>query len=348
MKEVAVIGHFNFGENCYNGQTIKTKIVTDELDKQLGNNEVLKFDTAGGFKSLFKAPFLCRTALKSAKNIIIFPAHNGVRVYSPLLMFFKKFFKERKLYYVVIGGWLPKFIAKKRILSSILKKFDKIYVETTVMQISLEKMGFKNIEIMQNCKELTILSEKELQYFHQPPFKLCTFSRVNKMKGIEDAVNVINAINKEKGEVIYALDIYGMVDKGQEQWFENLKKSFSKNVKYCGAIPPEKSVEVLKNYFALIFPTHYFTEGIPGTIIDAFSSGLPVIYSKWQSANDILDKTTGIEYEFDNIDQFKKVLIEVLENPKIINDKRKNCIEKANNYIPCSAVKILVDEIRKI
>ena len=31
MKKVAVIGHFAYGLECLDGQTIKTKIVTEEL-----------------------------------------------------------------------------------------------------------------------------------------------------------------------------------------------------------------------------------------------------------------------------------------------------------------------------
>lgn len=42
MKKVCVIGHFGFKENLLNGQTIKTKIVTDELQAQLGDDQVVK------------------------------------------------------------------------------------------------------------------------------------------------------------------------------------------------------------------------------------------------------------------------------------------------------------------
>ena len=51
---VAVIGHFAFGKECFDGQTVKTKIVTNELCRQLGNDEVLKLDTAGGKSTLLK------------------------------------------------------------------------------------------------------------------------------------------------------------------------------------------------------------------------------------------------------------------------------------------------------
>ena len=49
MKKVCVIGHFGFGKELLNGQTIKTKTVTIELEKQLGKDQVVKIDTHGLF-----------------------------------------------------------------------------------------------------------------------------------------------------------------------------------------------------------------------------------------------------------------------------------------------------------
>ena len=40
--KASVLGHFGEGKNLLNGQTIKTKIVTEELENQLGAENVLK------------------------------------------------------------------------------------------------------------------------------------------------------------------------------------------------------------------------------------------------------------------------------------------------------------------
>ena len=57
MKKVSVIGHFAVGHQYLNGQTIKTKIVTGELERVLGSDQVGIVDTHGGPKTLLKAPF---------------------------------------------------------------------------------------------------------------------------------------------------------------------------------------------------------------------------------------------------------------------------------------------------
>lgn len=343
---VAVIEHFAFGKECLDGQTVKTKIVTDELCKQIGNDDVLKFDTAGGKSILLKAPFQCLKALKTAKNVIIFPAHNGLRVYAPLLSVFRKFFKNRKLHYVVIGGWLPEFLKTRKSLAKRLKRFDGIYVETNTMKRALEEQGFKNIVIMPNCKDLKILKPEELVYPAGEPYKLCTFSRVMKEKGIEDAVNAVKVINEEVGRTVYTLDIYGQVDSSQTQWFENLQTTFPNYIEYKGVVDYDKGVEVLKNYFALLFPTRFYTEGIPGTIIDAYAAGVPIISAKWESFSDIIDEgATGFGYEINNVSDLTKHLENVVYNTKCISDLKLNCLEKSRYYLPCSIVKILIEKL---
>lgn len=344
---LSVIGHFGFGRNFSDGQTIKTKIITKELDKNFGESEVLKIDTHGAkLISLLKAPFQAVKALKRANNVIIFPAHNGVKIFVPLLTFFRKFFKKRKLHYVVIGGWLPEFLKNKPKLTKKLKKFDYIYVETTTMQNALAEQEVANVVVMPNCKNLKILDASELVYPNGVPYRLCTFSRVMKEKGIEDAVDAVTTINERYGKIIYTLDIYGQVDANQTEWFENLKQEFPEYINYCGLADADKSVEVLQNYFALLFPTRFYTEGIPGTIIDAYSAGVPVISAKWESFSDVVDNgITGSGYEFGNVDELKAVLLKIADEPKIILDMKQACIEKAKHYCPETALTVLINNL---
>ena len=81
------------------------------------------------------------------------PAHNGVKFFTPVLTALNRFFK-RKLFYIVIGGWLPEYLKDKKGLEKRLKKFDGIFVETHTMEAALQNKGFKNIFVMPNCKDL--------------------------------------------------------------------------------------------------------------------------------------------------------------------------------------------------
>lgn len=344
MKKVSVIGHFAFGKTYLDGQTVKTKVITEELQNRLGKDQVIQIDTHGGRKTLLKAPFQVFGALRKSGNVLILPAHNGLRVYAPLLSFLKKFFRGRKIHYAVIGGWLPQFLTKRKGLAKSLKKFDGIYVETRTMKSALEEQGFENIFIMPNCKKLTALKENELVYPKEIPYKLCTFSRVMREKGIETAVNAVERVNERLGYTAYSLDIYGQVDTAQTEWFENLKARFPSGVRYCGCIEADKSTAVLQNYFALLFPTHFYTEGIPGTVIDAYAAGVPVISAKWESYCDVVDEgKTGIGYEFDNEEEFEDILLSAANAPQALLDMKADCIKKAEDYMPETAVRIMAE-----
>lgn len=344
MKKVCVIGHFGFGKELLNGQTIKTKIVTEELERQLGKKQVMKIDTHGGVKSLLKLPFQAFSALKKCDNIIIFPAHNGLRIITPILSVENKLF-HRKLHYVVIGGWLPNFVENRRTLKNLLQRYDYIYVETSTMKKMLKEKGFRNIDIMPNCKNIPILSEKELTYTASEPYKLCTFSRVMKEKGIEDAICAVKQVNNQLGRIACILDIYGQIDSNQTEWFEDLRQKFPDFIRYCGCVDADKSVEILKDYYALLFPTHFYTEGIPGTIIDAYAAGVPVISAKWESFDDVVDEgKTGFGYEFGCCELLSIEINKCLKNKNEFIIKR-NCIKKAEEYILTNSVGILIKNL---
>lgn len=334
MCKVGICGHFGENKNLLNGQTIKTKILTEELKNMLGEKAVITVDTYGWKHSPVKLLIKCYLLIKKCENIVILPAQNGVRVFVPLFLALNKIF-NRKLHYVVIGGWLPNLLAKNDKLKERLKKFDGIYVETHSMVKALQKLGLENIKYLPNFKRLDILQDDELIYATDEPYKLCTFSRVTKEKGIEDAINAVKNINNNLGRIVYTLDIYGQVDDNYRARFEELKKAFPNYISYKGKVNYKDSVKVLKNYFALLFPTYHKTEGIPGTIIDAYAAGLPVLASRWDSANEIIEHgLTGFIYDYEKRTRLEDLLINIAKTPDNINKMKKNCLKRARQYTP--------------
>ena len=344
MKKVSVIGHFAVGRQYLNGQTIKTKIVAGELERVFGSDQISAIDTHGGRKTLLKAPFQVIHALKDSRNVVILPAKNGLRVYAPLLAVCRPFFRNRKLHYVVIGGWLPQFLETRKWLAKALMRFDCIYVETNAMKMALEEQGFANVCVMPNCKELTALSESELVFPELEPYKLCTFSRVMREKGIEEAVEAVKTVNDALGRQVFSLDIYGQIDSAQTDWFTQLQKQFPVFVRYGGMVPFDKSVEVLKEYFALLFPTCYEGEGFAGTLIDAFSAGVPVVASDWKYNGEIVNDRVGYIYPTGNQTAFVNILMEISGNPDMILGKKRACLEETQKYRVDQALRILIDQ----
>ena len=346
MFIVTVIGHFGNGLISNDGQTIKTKTITKELQKAVGIENVNSIDTHGGLKTLIIAPTIISKAFHNSSNVLILPAQNGLRIFGPLMAFWKRKNKHVKIHYVVIGGWLTSFLEDHKFLLNSLKRFDGIYVETKHMKKELQKKGFDNVIVMPNCKQLVIKQKEALVYRTEEPYKVCTFSRVMKEKGIEDAVESVKKVNEHFGKTVYKLDIYGQIDANQTDWFNEYRKSFPDYIQYKGVIPYYESSDVIKDYFFLLFPTRFYTEGIPGTIIDALAAGVPSVCSKWENYSDVIDDgVNGIGYEFMNNGELIKVLIYYADHPQEIYDMKRNCIVKAQSFSPQKVIEILTSRL---
>ncbi len=343
MYKVAICGHFGGNKKFFDGQTTKTKNLYEVLAEKYGENEIYVIDTYNWRKNPFMLLKKCVTASKKSKNIIILPAHNGVKVFVPLFTRLKKIFNF-SLFYDVIGGWLPSFVKDKKGLQKNLKKIDKIFVETNKMKKDLEKMDFDNIEKLVNFKTIKPIKAENLKLKFNKPYHICTFSRVMKEKGIENIVNVVKKINKK--EILYTLDIYGPVDDKYRDDFEKLQSSFPNYIKYKGCIDSNLSTKIIQNYYLLIFPTRFKTEGIPGTIIDSYFSGVPVIATRWENVFDIVDdnKTGYIVDMYDDV-QLEEKLLFCLDKKNVVGLK-ENTLIKAQEFVADVAIEKLIKYLK--
>lgn len=344
MGRICVCGAFRLWDVPKGGQEVKTCILADALETKYG--KIYRIDTLAK-NSRIKMPFQLLWAMITCTDVVILPAHNGLVVLSKLLSKLNKLF-HRHLHYSVIGGWLQDLLPNHLDVMKALHDFTGIYVETKTMMDALQKLGFTNVYVVPNCKPLSIINKNDLDTSYSEPYKLVTFSRVTEKKGIGTAANIVMKLNNKYGRKVFTLDIYGPVDPGEdERWFAELRKSFTDDITYRGNAPFDKSVEVLSGYFALLFPTQYFTEGIPGTIIDAYAAGVPVIASKWKSFADVVeDGVTGLGYKFNTTTDLEKIMEKIITDPSIITDLKQGCIRKANDFLPQNAIKPLIDRIK--
>lgn len=344
---VGICGHFGKGKIYTDGQTIKTKMITSELENEFGEKNIYKVDTNSWGINPISFFCECIKLLRYCDHVIILPAQRGIKVFAPLFVIFNNIFKV-KLYYIVIGGWLPELIKKYKILKIFLKHFDKIYVETTQVILQLNNMGINNTVQLKNFKDISIINEEQLLYYKNEPFKICTLSRVMEQKGIEDVIQVVKSINDKMGKDVYLLDIYGPIDEKYKEKFNEIIKNFPSSIKYKGIVDYKETSEVLKNYYILIFPTKFITEGIPGTIIDAYAAGVPVLASRWNSYNDIIEEgKTGFSYKFNNLEDMEKKLIFLMNNTDIVNNIKKHCLKKAIENNSKTVIKKLIDDIKE-
>lgn len=343
--KIGVCGHFGGKEIFLDGQTIKTKMVHEALCVHFGEENVKKVDTYSIKKRLLSVLFGTVKLFGTCDACVMLPAQNGIKIFSPLFSTLKKIFRK-KIYYAVIGGWLPSLLEGKEKLQDSLRGFDGIFVETATMKAALENIGFANVTVLPNFKKLNMVDEALIPSEFTTPYKLCTFSRVSKEKGIETAVNAVVMANKQIGKIAFSLDIYGQVDGGYTLAFEQLQKTFPEYINYGGMVSYEKSTNVLKDYFCLLFPTFYSGEGFAGTLIDSFASALPVIASDWKYNPEIIDDEVGVIFKAADEQDLCNVLIDVYNGKYDLASMRRNCYNRAQHYSFERAVRILAENIK--
>lgn len=251
---------------------------------------------------------------------------------------------KRKIFHFVIGGDLAVQTARHKAWKKYLNSFEKNYVEIKRMCTDLEKCGVKNSQLIPNFKNL---NKKENRAIMHQPFSVCTFSRICREKGIEDAIDAVKKVNAD-GIIRYKLTIFGNVEDDYKEKFGKLQKEFPNYITYGGVIPYDSSVDTLCDFFLLLFPTYHQNEGLPGTLIDAAFASLPVIASDWKYNRDIIENyKNGRLFPVHDVEALSAILMHYSKRPEEIYAMHDNCKNKAEEYLPLNALKPFFEDLKK-
>ena len=281
-------------------------------------------DTDNWKKHVFKLVFLVILNYFKCDSIIVSSYDFGAHI---ILDFFNKIKTKKDIYYFVIGSTLNDNINKKNWNLKTYQNIKKIYVEAETLKNDLQKNGFNNVLLLNNFR---YIQDYNSEYVNDGVMKFVFFARVIKNKGIEDAIKLVKMLNKNINKDII-LDIYGQCD---NDYLEKLKKSFTNKIKYCGCLVPngKTEYEILSRYDALLFPTHCYNEGLPGTVIDAYVASLPIITSKWKNACQyLIDGKSGLIYEFDDFEDFYEKTLYFI-NSSNISEMKRYCKKISSKY----------------
>ncbi len=329
-KKILVLGYFGIRNNELDGQTIKTRSIYELLiSKDEHNLSIEKFDTQkfqyskiSFFKMLYK--------LLRCNTLVYIPAHKNLKYLFPLIYYVCKL-KSSQILYFVVGGWLEEYLENKKLHISLLSKIDAILTESNDLNQSLiVKYHFKNVRTFPNFR---IHSFMPRFIENNDSFNIVFMARINRMKGIDYVFYLANYLKKNSDKRIN-IDFYGPFEfkKDEDYFFNELEKY--KNCTYKGVLDPEKIYTTLNNYDLMVFPTRYFTEGFPGSVLDAYISGIPVITTHWKHATDFIqDRITGIIVPFENSeDEFLKAVLSLYEDRNLLFEMKHNAFEHSKAY----------------
>lgn len=339
---IGIIGHFAFGHQLLDGQTVKTKILYDGLMSSNDTSEKIycvdTYDNKVNKVRLLLRSLIC---VLTCKTIIILLSGNGMRIYFPMMYFAKKLLK-RNVYHDVIGGSLALSVVKNPKYKEYLNSFNENWVEFEKMKLEMEEVGVTNCRVIPNFKHLKV-ENAHLNIEDEHKNSFCMFSRVVEEKGITDAILAIHKYN-ETHEKQADLEIWGPIDEKYTEKFQSLLEQYKSCVSYKGTVSYNKSLEVLTDHIALLFPTFWLGEGFPGTIVDAYAAGLPVIASDWNANSELIENfKTGWVYPNETISTLYESIEWAMKHQDELVRMRPHCVNKAREYMTEKWIPIIGD-----
>lgn len=340
MKRFLVLGYFGYHTNQLDGQTIKTRCLYELLKQNM--EFVSYFDTQDcryNKKSFFKMLYqICKCDV-----LCYVPAHNNLKFIFPIIFLLAKI-SRTKIQYFVVGGWLNEFLKNLPVHRWMLKHIDKIYPETKLMCEKLsEQYGILNTQVFPNFR---ISDFKPV--FHnnaERTLRVVFIARVNKMKGYETVFSFADYAMKEGLDVL--IDFYGPIHDDDKDDFMS-RVSRCSIASYKGPLEPSVINSTLSSYDLLVLPTKYYTEGFPGSILDAYISGIPVIVTGWKHAQEfVVDGQTGFIVPFENSqDSFNHAIYRLYNDRPLLFQMKKSAYDFSRHFKSGYALNIIKNNIK--
>ena len=344
-NSVLLIGAFGYHNHQLDGQTIKSRSIR-QLCLDYHDGKVGIFET----QSLYSNPFLLFKLLwllMKYDEVIFMPASRSLTYILPFLYYVSKLFRY-KLILACIGGFQVEYfkglgIYKKEhnLQLRLCKNIPAFLPELKrVTNKLIELYHFENIEYFPNFRKFDNSDIVIQKTSASDVLKIAYMARINSKKGYDIVFSFDKYAKENNLNVI--IDFYGQIANEDKDDFMN-KVNNSTFVSYKKALEPNEIKYTLDEYDLLVLPTRYYNEGIPGTIIDAYVSGLPVVVTEWKNSHEVVDNgVTGFIVPFDDPqNDFNSKLQALAQDREMLFKMRCNALKKSQEYADVSAWNIL-------
>ena len=249
--------------------------------------------------------------------------HGSARDYiylAPFVLIVSKIFKKKISLRKFAGSfyeiYLNSSFFKKYIIRFILNNSDYLFFETKFLVDKFKSFN-NNTFWWPNSRPKTNLLISDS--FNK---KFVFISQVKKTKGIHEFIKAASKLDNS-----FVFDIYGPIFNDETK----LKISKNSNLSYKGVVGPSEVLKTLMSYDVLVLPTYHDGEGYPGIILEAFSIGMPVISTKWNSIPEIVNHNeNGILVPIKDFESLKNEILNFNQNK--YNKLRINAITSFDKF----------------
>jgi len=308
------------------GDGVKNDYLREGFETENITN-IIWFDTikreGGKIHHYFK---LFRLMIKS-QQIILSLNVNGRYVIIPIFWLFSICSKKMGVLYV-IGGAFDKQLdnlksSYRKIFVKMLKRLDGIFVESKALKIGIEKHGLNNVIIIYNPRKdpgiRHILADNNRN-------KAVFISRVTDDKGVTVLMNAIESINKDGKHI--SLDVYGPMDEKYNDYFKKHVADSNGIIKYKGVLKPDEVQSILSDYHFLALPTYHYGEGLPGILVEAGMTGIPIIITRHNALPEYFTHNqSALFVEPQDVESLKTEILRLLDDDELYNTLNKGILK---------------------
>lgn len=161
-------------------------------------------------------------------------------------------------------------------------------VETRAHLAASRARRLRNVRWFPTARPMPLAAGPDRPAADRPCRAFVYVGHVCRLKGLEVLVAAMRGMPPDA-----SLDLYG-------PWFDDLPADLladSPRIRYHGPLPAADVVATLARYDAFVLPTLATSEGYPGTVLEAWSAGLPVVASRIGAIPEIVDASVGILVE---------------------------------------------------
>ncbi len=278
---------------------------------------------------------------REIKILHIHGASKGSFYRKYILFVIARFFTRKKIIYHIHGGGFRDFYLGS---SKFVQRRIRFVINTVDMVICLSEKWKHFYSSAFNPKQIRILNNMIIppvnteRMITNNKFKLLFLGLIGDNKGIFDLIKTI-AKNRNQFEDQLELKVAGNGE------IDRLKASISEwNIQemvcFEGWADSQKKEELFRLSDAFILPS--YKEGLPLSILEAMSYGLPIISSKVGGIPDLIYKSkNGILIDPGNQQAIKNAIIKLMNNRALYQNYSLNSTKAVVDFYPDSVLKTL-------
>jgi glycosyltransferase involved in cell wall biosynthesis len=171
-------------------------------------------------------------------------------------------------------------------------------------------------------------------YQHKDVLKLLFFSRVIKSKGVLEILDATIKANQTK--VRFDLSIAGDITTEPET--DALIQAAAEKYSFIHFLGPSFTIQGKESYIRFssydlhVFPSQFFHECAPGSVIDSFIAGVPTLSSKFHSYENLLNPNFAYFVNKPISSELAIALLAIYHDQETLWKKRKLCQQETAKY----------------